>query len=74
MKITVTTLLRASFVIFSIAALSGCGQKGPLVLEQVPVDQTQAPLENSIDQIPLETPDEAASQEASEDAATTETE
>jgi predicted small lipoprotein YifL len=50
-------------VIVALAAFTGCGQKGPLILEQLPIDQTQAPLENSIDQIPVETP--AATEEAS---------
>ena len=57
MKITanknLTALLRSSLVIVALAAIGGCGQKGPLILDQVPVDQTQAPLENSTDQIPL---------------------
>ena len=53
MKITanknLTALLRSSLVIVALAAIGGCGQKGPLILDQVPVDQTQAPLENSTD-------------------------
>ncbi|MFT4636149.1 MAG: putative small lipoprotein YifL [Arenicella sp.] len=57
MKITenknLTAMLRSSLVIVALAAISGCGQKGPLILDQVPVDQTQAPLENSTNQIPL---------------------
>ena len=51
---TLTTLLRTSLVIVTLAAASGCGLKGPLILEQVPVDQTQAALENSIEPIPVE--------------------
>ena len=57
MKITenknLTAMLRSSLVIVALATISGCGQKGPLILDQVPVDQTQAPLENSTNQIPL---------------------
>jgi predicted small lipoprotein YifL len=57
MKITenknLTAMLRSSLVIVALAAISGCGQKGPLILDQVPVDKTQAPLENSTNQIPL---------------------
>lgn len=55
MKTTLTKLLRAGLVIVSLALLSSCGLKGPLVLEQQPVEKTQAPLENSIDQAPVET-------------------
>ncbi len=56
MKNSTITLIRASLAVMALLAVSGCGQKGPLVLEQIPVDQVQAPLENSIDQIPVEKP------------------
>lgn len=61
MKTTLTTLIRTSLVIIALVTFSSCGQKGPLVLEKVPVETSQAPIENSIDSIPLETPDQAAS-------------
>ena len=66
MKTTLSTLLRISLSIIVLAAVSGCGLKGPLVLEQVPVEQTQAPAENSIEQIPLETPTQDERQSAAE--------
>ena len=70
MKKTLTTLLRASLVMVTLMAFSGCGLKGPLVLEQRPVDQTQAPLENSIDQIPLETPAEINAAQSNSESST----
>lgn len=51
-----TTLLRTSLVVIALAAASGCGQKGPLILEQVPVDETQAPIENTTEQVPVVAP------------------
>ena len=33
--------------------ISACGQKGPLILDKVPTDKTQAPLKNSNDVIPV---------------------
>jgi predicted small lipoprotein YifL len=55
-KTNLTTLLRTSVVVIALAAVGGCGQKGPLVLEKVPVDETQAPIENSPEQIPVVAP------------------
>lgn len=72
MKKIPTTRLRTSFIIIALASFSGCGQKGPLILEQLPVDPTQATLENSIDQIPLETPAQAADESATTESATKE--
>ncbi|MBL4672133.1 MAG: hypothetical protein JKX81_07705, partial [Arenicella sp.] len=51
-----TTLLRSSLVVIALAAASGCGQKGPLILEQVPIDETQAPIENAAEQVPVVAP------------------
>ena len=51
-----TTLLRTGLVAVALALTSGCGQKGPLILEQVPVDETQAPIGNTDDQVPVVTP------------------
>jgi predicted small lipoprotein YifL len=51
-----TTRLRYSLMVIALAAVSGCGQKGPLILERIPVAETQAPLENTNDEIPLVTP------------------
>jgi len=56
MKNSTIKSVSASLAVIALLAVSGCGQKGPLVLEQIPVDQVQAPLENSIDQIPVEKP------------------
>jgi len=56
MKTIIKNIKNVSFALISLMALSACGQKGPLVLEQVPVDATQAPLESAIDAIPVETP------------------
>jgi len=67
-----STLLNASLAIVVLAAISGCGQKGPLVLEQVPIDQVQAPLENAIGRIPVETPAEADAGSRADDASTSE--
>ncbi len=67
-----STLLNASLAIVVLAAISGCGQKGPLVLEQVPIDQVQAPLENAIERIPVETPAEADAGNRADDASTSE--
>ncbi len=58
------TIRNLSIVLFSLLALSACGQKGPLVLEKKPVDVTQAPLENSNDVIPVETSDEQSENDA----------
>lgn len=52
-----------SIVLFSVLALSACGQKGPLILKKKPVDATQAPLENSNDVVPVETSDERSESE-----------
>lgn len=57
------TIRNVSIVLFSLLALSACGQKGPLVLEKKPVEATQAPLENSNDVIPVETSDEQSENE-----------
>lgn len=57
---TLITRLNTALVLIALAMITGCGQKGPLILEQVPVDQVQAPLENSTEKIPVETPAEAA--------------
>lgn len=57
MKTTISSVLRTSLAIGILTAISACGLKGPLVLEELPIDQTQAPLENSIDSIPVETPE-----------------
>ena len=51
-----TTLLRTGLVAVTLALTSGCGQKGPLILEQVPVDETQAPIGNTDEQVPVVTP------------------
>ena len=64
MKITLTTLCHASLAAITLTTLSSCGLKGPLVLEQVPVEKTQAPFDNSTDQIPVELPAETPSAEA----------
>lgn len=48
-KITLSILIIASAVL-----LSACGQKGPLVLKKVPTEQTQTPLENTNDVVPVE--------------------
>jgi len=53
-----TNTRNLGFTLLILLGLSACGQKGPLVLERVPVDATQAPLESSIDTIPVETPEE----------------
>jgi predicted small lipoprotein YifL len=34
--------------------LTACGQKGPLVLDKLPTEQTQVPLENTNDVVPVE--------------------
>ena len=47
-KITLCTLT------FGLLLLTACGQKGPLVLDKLPTEQTQAPLENTNDVIPVE--------------------
>jgi len=70
MKNTTTKVLRTNFIIISLMALSSCGLKGPLVLDQIPVDKTQAPVENGIDSLPVETPVDAAADEAEETATT----
>ncbi|MFQ3245570.1 MAG: putative small lipoprotein YifL [Arenicella sp.] len=49
-----STLLRTSLVVIALAALSGCGQKGPLILERVPVDETQGPIDSAAEQVPVE--------------------
>ncbi len=54
-------------IIVSVIGLSSCGQKGPLILEEVPVDQTQPPLENSLDVIPVET--DGANEDDADDSA-----
>lgn len=72
MKSTQTTLLRTGLITAALITLSACGQKGPLILEAIPVDQTQATLENSIDQIPLETPDQEANESENTSTSTTE--
>jgi predicted small lipoprotein YifL len=64
---SLTTLLRFSLIVIALAAASGCGQKGPLILEQIPVAETQAPLENTNDEIPLVTP--TATEDTKENAA-----
>lgn len=74
MKLNLTTLLPTSLVVIAFATLSGCGLKGPLVLEQVPIEKTQAPFENSIDPIPVETPTQENSEASSETAEVTEPE
>lgn len=66
------TLLRTSLVTAALITLSACGQKGPLILETIPVDPSQATLENSIDQIPLETPAQAISESDAEKTPATE--
>lgn len=43
-----------SVLITSALVLSACGQKGPLVLEEIPANKTQTPLENTNDVIPVE--------------------
>lgn len=48
-KITLNALILGC--LFSISA---CGQKGPLILEKRPTEQTQAPLNNANDVIPVE--------------------
>lgn len=67
MKTTLTNILRMGLILATVILFSGCGQKGPLILEQVPVDQTQEPLENSTDEVPVEAQskpkDDAASSE-----------
>jgi len=65
---TPTPLLRRGLFLIALAALSGCGQKGPLVLEQIPADQIQAPLENEIDRIPVESTTEAATEATDQEA------
>lgn len=55
-------ILRASLITFGLASLVGCGQKGPLILEEVPEDKTQQPLENTPDEVPVVT-DEAVEEE-----------
>ena len=57
---TLIARLSAALVVISLTMITGCGQKGPLILEQVPIDQVQAPLENSTEKIPVETPADAA--------------
>ncbi len=52
------TIRNVCIGLFSLLALSACGQKGPLVLEKQPIEATQAPLENSNEVIPVETSDE----------------
>ena len=56
MKTIISNIRNISFALVSLIALSACGQKGPLVLEEIPIDATQAPLESAIDAIPVETP------------------
>lgn len=34
--------------------LTACGQKGPLVLEKLPTEKIQTPLENTNDVVPVE--------------------
>lgn len=68
MKLNLTTLLPASLIVTAFATLGGCGLKGPLVLEQVPIEKTQAPFENSIDPIPVETPTQQDAETTSEAA------
>jgi len=48
-----STLLRISLTVFASLVLIGCGQKGPLVLEELPEQKVQQPFENSTDQIPV---------------------
>ncbi len=67
MNTLLTTLLRTSLVTAALITISACGQKGPLILEQIPAEQSQATLENSIDEIPLETPSQATSESATEE-------
>ena len=46
-------ILRACVLILGLASLVGCGQKGPLILEQVPTDKLQQPLQSTPDEIPV---------------------
>lgn len=55
-KTNLTTLLRTCLVVIALTALSGCGKKGPLILEQVPVNETQTTVENNAEQIPVVAP------------------
>lgn len=48
-KITVSALLLAGLFL-----ITACGQKGPLILDELPTEKTQAPLENANDVIPVE--------------------
>lgn len=46
-------LLRTTLIVLGLVAVTACGQKGPLILDEVPTDTTQQPLENSTDEIPV---------------------
>jgi len=48
------SLLNTTCLTFlALLALSSCGQKGPLVLEELPVEKVQQPFENSTDVVPV---------------------
>lgn len=47
-KITLSTLLLTGLFI------SACGQKGPLILNEIPTEKTQAPVRNINNAVPVE--------------------
>ena len=55
-RTNLTTLLHTCLLVIALTALSGCGKKGPLILEQVPVKATQTTVENDAEQVPVVAP------------------
>lgn len=54
--------IRACLLTLGLACLVACGQKGPLILEQVPTDKLQQPLESTPDEVPVVSEEEAAAE------------
>ena len=46
-------MLRTSLLTLGLLSLIGCGQKGPLILEKLPTEATQQPLQNTPDEVPV---------------------